>query len=49
MVANFRAQYTEWMYGPLFAFEMELLETALPGWVRTATKLDNQLTGEPQQ
>ncbi|MEW5300897.1 MAG: hypothetical protein WDW36_003791 [Sanguina aurantia] len=49
MVASFRAQFVEWMYGPLFAFEMEPLETALPGWVRMATKLDKQLTGEPQQ
>ncbi|KAL6756410.1 dynein heavy chain, N-terminal region 2-domain-containing protein [Haematococcus lacustris] len=48
LVRNFKQHYQGWMYGPLFAFDMELCETSVPAWTRLAARLAKDLKGAPQ-
>lgn len=48
LVKSFKENYHQWMYGQLFAFDMELCETSVPAWTRLATRLAKDLTGPPQ-
>lgn len=38
-----------WMYSPLFSFDLDVLETRVPGWARMAAKLDRELKGLPHK
>ncbi len=37
------------MYSPLFSFDLDVLETRVPGWARMAAKLDRELKGLPHK
>ena len=44
----FKEKYQAWMYGPLFAFDLEELETSVPSWTKTSGRLAKDLKGPPQ-
>ncbi len=48
LVKSFKENYHSWMYGPLFAFDMEMCETSVPAWTRLAARLAKDLKGPPQ-
>ncbi|GIL68853.1 hypothetical protein Vafri_22075 [Volvox africanus] len=47
LVQGFREMYQVWMYSPLFGFDLDVLETRVPGWARLVAKLDRELKGPP--
>jgi hypothetical protein len=49
LVTLFKEKYQGWMYGPLFSFDLEELETSVPTWLRTAARLAKDLRGAPQK
>jgi hypothetical protein len=48
LVHAFKEKYQLWMYGPLFAFDLEELETSVPAWTKVAARLAKDLRGPPQ-
>jgi hypothetical protein len=47
-VRAFKEKYQAWMYGPLFAFDLEDLETSVPSWTKISARLAKDLRGPPQ-
>jgi len=48
LVRAFKEKYQAWMYGPLFAFDLEDLETSVPSWTKISARLAKDLRGPPQ-
>ncbi|GMH41196.1 hypothetical protein BSKO_09106 [Bryopsis sp. KO-2023] len=47
VVSEFQHNYNSWMYGSIFEFSMEHLETSLPVWQKTIDRLEQNLSGGP--
>ena len=45
---SFKERYTSWMYGSLFSFNIDELETSVPTWNKMAQRLAKDLRGPPQ-
>ena len=48
LVKNFKEKYQQWMYGPLFGFDLDEVESLVPAWTKLAAKLAKELKGRPQ-
>lgn len=38
MVLGFKDRFQKWMYGPLYGFDLDDLETNVPAWTRLAAR-----------
>ena len=38
MVHNFKDRFQAWMYGPMYAFDLDDLETNVPAWTKLSAR-----------